>query len=101
MKKLLIVIMVLLLGAGAFYFLAGNFKKTQPAKPLQKIVVQLPWLHQMTFGGMYVAKEKGFYKEAGLDVELKGFEQNLDNVGEVVNKKADFTIITPIRTIDA
>ena len=32
------------------------------------------WLDQFEFAGFYVAKEKGFYEKAGIDVELKKFD---------------------------
>ena len=35
------------------------------------LTLQLKWVTQAQFGGYYVAKEKGFYKEAGLDVTIK------------------------------
>ncbi len=36
-----------------------------------KVVLQLKWVAQAQFAGYFVAKDKGFYKEAGLDVEIK------------------------------
>src|SRR3954467_14617049 len=36
-----------------------------------KVTIQLKWVTQAQFAGYYVAKDKGFYKEAGLDVEIK------------------------------
>jgi len=36
-----------------------------------KVTLQLKWVTQAQFAGYYVAKDKGFYKEAGLDVEIK------------------------------
>ena len=36
-----------------------------------KVVLQLKWVTQAQFGGYYVAKDKGFYEEEGLDVEIK------------------------------
>jgi NitT/TauT family transport system substrate-binding protein len=35
-----------------------------------KLVFATQWLAQAQFAGYYVAQEKGFYKEAGLDVEI-------------------------------
>ncbi len=35
-----------------------------------KIKLQLQWKHQFEFAGFYAAKERGFYKDAGLDVEF-------------------------------
>jgi len=36
-----------------------------------KLTLQLKWVTQAQFAGYYVAKDKGFYEEAGLDVEIK------------------------------
>ena len=36
-----------------------------------KVTLQLKWVTQAQFAGYYVAKEKGFYEEEGLDVEIK------------------------------
>lgn len=37
---------------------------------LQKVKLQLKWLPQSQFMGYYVAKEKGYYKDAGIDIEI-------------------------------
>lgn len=42
-----------------------------PILASQKLVVQLNWKPQFEFAAFYIAKELGFYKEAGLDVELR------------------------------
>src|SRR5579871_1051949 len=46
---------------------------TAPAAPanLEKLTLQLKWVTQAQFAGYYVAKEKGFYKDVGLDVDIK------------------------------
>ena len=36
-----------------------------------KLTVQLKWVAQAQFAGYFVAKDKGLYKEAGLDVTVK------------------------------
>ena len=36
-----------------------------------KVTLQLKWVAQAQFAGYFVAKDKGYYKEAGLDVEIK------------------------------
>jgi len=41
------------------------------AMAADKVVLQLKWVTQAQFGGYYVAKDKGFYEEEGLDVEIK------------------------------
>ena len=41
------------------------------AQELDPLTLQLKWVTQAQFGGYYVAKDKGFYEEAGLDVTIK------------------------------
>ena len=41
------------------------------AEAADKLTLQLKWVTQAQFGGYYVAKDKGFYEKAGLDVEIK------------------------------
>jgi len=41
------------------------------AQAEDKVVLQLKWVTQAQFAGYYVAKDKGFYEEEGLDVEIK------------------------------
>lgn len=51
-----------LLGAAS---LAGSASAADP------LTLQLKWVTQGQFAGYYVAKEKGYYDEAGLDVTIK------------------------------
>jgi len=37
---------------------------------LETITVQLKWMHQFQFAGYYEAKEQGFYRDVGLDVQF-------------------------------
>ncbi|MDY3203583.1 MAG: ABC transporter substrate-binding protein [Arcobacter sp.] len=48
------------------------------------------WLDQFQFAGFYIAKEKGFYEDIGLDVELKKYNSSINVLDEVLNKRADF-----------
>jgi len=41
------------------------------AMAADKVTLQLKWVTQAQFAGYYVAADKGFYKEEGLDVEIK------------------------------
>jgi NitT/TauT family transport system substrate-binding protein len=41
------------------------------ANAADPVTIQLKWVTQAQFAGYYVAKEKGFYKEANLDVTIK------------------------------
>ena len=44
------------------------------SKDLEKVSIQFLWLNQFQFAGYYMAKEKGFYSDSGLDVELKEYK---------------------------
>ncbi len=61
-----------------------------------KIILQLKWLHQFQFAGYYAAKEKGFYKEVGLDVEIKQRNLTKDNIKQVLTNEADYGIADSI-----
>ncbi len=54
-----------LLAAGVFSLAAFQ------AEAADKVTLQLKWVTQAQFAGYYVAKDKGFYEEEGLDVEIK------------------------------
>src|ERR1700676_5279704 len=41
------------------------------AHAADKVTLQLKWVPQAQFAGYYVAKDKGFYKDEGLDVTIK------------------------------
>jgi len=56
----------LLLGLTAFTMMAS----TQFANAADSVTLQLKWVTQAQFAGYYVAKEKGFYSDAGLDVTI-------------------------------
>ncbi len=58
----------------------------------QKVVVQLSWLHQFQFAGYYVAKELGYYRAAGIDVEIKEFGPDTDLSSVIKTGGADFAV---------
>jgi len=60
MKRILVLAASLTLGLP----LAG-------AQAADSVTIQLKWVSQAQFAGYFVAKSKGFYKEAGLDVTIK------------------------------
>ena len=62
---------------------------------LEKVSLQLQWKHQFQFAGFYMAKEKGFYRDVGFEVELKEFEDNTDTVGDVCSGKSTFGLHFP------
>lgn len=59
---------------------------------LKKVTLQLQWLHQFQFAGYYMAKEKGFYKKAGLDVTIREYKAHTDVVTDVLEERAEFGV---------
>ncbi len=51
----------------------------------EKISLQLQWKHAFQFAGYYMAKEKGYYDDIGLDVELKEYQYGM-NVVDLVEQ---------------
>lgn len=58
----------------------------RPAKAQepQRVAVQFHWLEQFEHAGFYMAREKGFYAEAGLDVDFLPFEKDRTSVVDSV-----------------
>ena len=73
-------------------FLLFIFTTSLYSENLKKITIQLSWFDQFQFAGYYMAKEKGFYKELGLDVGIKPFEFGIDIPKEVSDGKIDFAV---------
>ena len=59
---------------------------------LQSVRLQLRWKHQFQFAGYYAAVEKGYYREAGLDVRLLEGDSNTEPVEAVLSGEADYGI---------
>ncbi|MGC2856174.1 ABC transporter substrate-binding protein [Novispirillum sp. DQ9] len=78
--------------AGVLVALAVAMAVTGPAAALETVTVQLKWTHAFQFAGYYAAQEKGYYRDAGLDVRLVEARPGLDVVAEVVDGRADFGI---------
>ena len=54
------------------------FGRVMPALCLDHVSLQLKWKHQFQFAGYYAALEKGFYRDAGLDVEIREGGPDID-----------------------
>ena len=61
------------------------------ANELQNVTIQLKWKHQFQFAGFYMAKEKGFYKELGLDVDILELGKT-DPIEDITSGKIDFGV---------
>lgn len=59
---------------------------------LEAVTLELRWLHQFQFAGYYAALEKGFYREAGLEVTLKEGGPEANPVQGVLSGRSEFGI---------
>jgi len=73
MKKIMLIIMTGLLVFGLTACSSGSSSKKDASttKKLQKVTVMLDWTPNTNHTGLYVAKEKGYFKEQGLDVTIE------------------------------
>src|SRR3954469_21227003 len=56
------------------------------------VKLQLKWHHQFQFAGYYAALENGYYREAGLDVQILEGGPQVDVAAEVASGRAQFGI---------
>jgi ABC-type nitrate/sulfonate/bicarbonate transport system substrate-binding protein len=96
---LVLPLLLVIVAAAAAYALV--FKKDKPAQPaqLQKVSVRLEWVNNPEFAGMYIAQDMGYYKAAGLSVELKEFQDSTDVNKEVADNVVDYGVSTPLEVI--
>ncbi|MHB9096133.1 MAG: ABC transporter substrate-binding protein, partial [Eubacteriales bacterium] len=89
---------ILILFATLLFVGCGQGKSTkaeggkEKTPELKKVAVMLDWTPNTNHTGLYVAKDKGFYKEQGLDVEIvqPGPGTTADQL--VASGKADFGV---------
>ena len=68
---------------------AGN-----ASRPLERVSLQLKWTHAFQFAGYYAALSKGYYREAGLDVEIVEAKPGVDPVRSVLAGRAQYGVGT-------
>jgi len=61
---------------------------------LDHVVLQLKWRHQFQFAGYYAAIAQGYYRDAGLEVELREAVPGKDPLEEVVDGHAQYGVGT-------
>lgn len=57
-----------------------------------RVVLQLKWLHQFQFAGYYVAQANGFYRDAGIEVDIREGRPGMNFAEEVWSGRADFGV---------
>jgi two-component system sensor histidine kinase/response regulator len=62
------------------------------ALALEKVTLQLKWEHQFQFAGLYAAQEKGYYRDAGLEVTLRELPRNADPAAALLSGQATYGV---------
>ncbi|MDK9708934.1 MAG: EAL domain-containing protein [Desulforhopalus sp.] len=78
-----------------FVIFSPVFSIANDAQPLQKVRLQLKWRHQFQFAGYYAAVEKGYFRDAGLEVELIEGRPGITPFAELLSGKVEFAIESP------
>ena len=61
-------------------------------QPLDEVTVQLKWMHQAQFAGLYAADQNGYYAAEGLAVSFVEGGPDVDLEGPVLNGTAQFGV---------
>src|ERR1700756_2544193 len=74
--------------------LLGMPLAASPVRALDQVSLQLKFKHQFQFAGYYAALERGFYRDNGLEVQIREGSADIDSAAEVASGKADFGVCT-------
>lgn len=94
-KKLVSILLGVVLTAGLMSGCGAQEKAAENKEEsggLDKITVQSLWLPQGQFAGLYVADEKGFYEEEGIDVEILPGGTDVSSEDQVENDVAQIGV---------
>lgn len=69
-------------------------------QPLEKVRLQLKWMHQFQFAGYYAAVEQGYFREAGLEVELLPATPDLRTADLLLSGTVQYAVMSPMALID-
>jgi NitT/TauT family transport system substrate-binding protein len=70
----------------------GSSGSSTSGSKLVPLRFQLSWTPEAEFAGYLVAKAKGYYKQAGLNVTILSGGPNVNDIQQLVNGSADLTI---------
>ena len=62
------------------------------ANPLEKVRLQLKWFSSFQFAGYYMALEKGYYAQSGLEVEIIERDPTKNNILQVADGDVEYGV---------
>lgn len=87
--SLLLVFATSLTGCGSVKTAQSTRNASSDSKQSIKVRLQLKWLPQTQFAGYYVAQEKGYYQQEGIDIEIIPGGPDIVPEQQVANGAAD------------
>lgn len=81
---------ILMLFVGIFFTLLSG--QSNASHEQSHVTIQLPLPHHVQFAGYYMAKHKGFFAEAGLEVDLRPRNSKLTPLKAVESEQAEYAI---------
>ncbi len=91
-SRILAILLVLIFTVGLLAGCGGSQKEPAATKPLKKVKVAFStWTG---FGPLFIARDKGFFKKNGLDVEISVIEGLAERKQALAGKKVDSLAIT-------
>lgn len=64
------------------------------------VSVRLQWKHQFEFAGLYMAKEKGYYRNINLNVSFKEWSYGTNSIDELLKDKSQYAVARTTSLID-
>ena len=77
-----------------------TFSTVLNANKIETLELYLKWKHQFQFAGYYMAKEKGFYADVGLDVDFFEYQSAVNNLTKVEEREGVYAIGYPSIVLD-
>jgi len=71
-----------------FFFISLSY-----CNNLKKVNLQLQWKYQFQFAGFIMAKEKSYYKDIGLDVNIIEYNKDINTLKDLLSNKIEYSIL--------
>lgn len=92
-KVLLILVAVFIVSAAAFLIYKNKSSDSDnTSQTLTEVTLALDWTPNTNHTGIYVAQQKGFYRQKGIDLKILPYSSNVSSDSLVIAKKADVGI---------
>ena len=86
---------------GACVFVVAWSVHVHATEQLQLLTIQLHWIPNVEFAGLILAKEHGWYEEAGIDLRINAVKSGIVSVDEVLAGRAHIGVAEGATLIEA